>query len=398
MGTRAKRIRYVLFAVLGLSALAGIGASLRPKAIPVEIGRVERGALTVTVDGMGKTHFPDRQTISSPVAGELVKITLRAGDSIQAGQVLAEIMPGVSQPLDARTRAELQARLGAARAAQGEARRNVERAEIAADLAKKEVDRARTLAESHSIRERDLDLVEAEKKARQAELALAKLSVERARKEVQAIGAMLGEPRGDKEERRMVIHAPQAGTVLRVHAESAGPVQPGTPLMDIGSRDRLEVVVELPTQSAMRIAKGAAVRVVGLGDAEATSGTVRLVEPAAFTKITALGVEEQRVHVLVDIDRELANSSNLGDGFAVETHIVVLEAESVLKVPSGAVFRHGGGHAVFGMSSGKALLLPVEVGQRSASHAEIRTGVEEGMTVIVHPSDKIANGTVVVEE
>jgi HlyD family secretion protein len=391
-------MKYLLFTVLGLLALAGIGASLRPKAIPVETGRVERGALTVTVDGMGKTRFPDRQTIYAPVAGELVKITLRAGDSIQEGQGLAEILPGVSQPLDARTRAELQARLGAARAAQGEARRNVDRAEIALDLAKKEAERARTLAESRSIRERDLDMVEAEEKARQAELALAKLSVERAHKEVQAIGAMLGEPRGPKEERRMVLQAPQGGTVLRIHAESAGPVQPGTPLMDIGSRDRLEIVVELPTQSAMRISKGAAVRVQGLGNSEALSGVVRLIEPAAFTKITALGVEEQRVHVLVDLEGDAADSANVGDGFAVETHIVVHEAENVLRVPSGAVFRHGGGHAVFGVSSGKALLFPVEVGQRSATHVEIRTGLEEGMKVIVHPSDKIANGTVVVEE
>ncbi len=398
MSRRSRWIKRIVVAVIALLVLAGIGASLRPTPIPVETARASRGALVVTVDGAGRTRLPDTQTISSPVAGDLLRILLRPGDTVAAGQVVAEILPGASQPLDARSRAEARAMLGAARAGLAEARQSVEQAAIAAEVAAKEADRARLLAKSQSVTARSLELAEADERARKADLAMARLSVERARREAEVAAAALGGSGPGSQEQKVAVEAPLAGRVFRVHTESAGPVQPGTPLLDIGGVGGIELVVELPTQAAMRITPGAAVRVDGVGNRRTLAGTVRLVEPSAFTKVTALGVEEQRVNVIVDPAGDPDGWSAVGDGFAADAHITVHEADGVLKAPSGAVFRAAGGYAAFTVSAGRAHVVPVEIGERSADEVEIRKGLAEGAIVVVHPSDKLADGTAVVVE
>lgn len=400
MSRRAKWIKRIILA-LGASAVAfGIAVGMHPKPLPVETGIALRGPLIVTVDGVGRTRMVDKQTVSAPVGGELSRIFLRPGDAVNAGQVVAEILPSVSQPLDARSRNETRARLGAAKAGLAEAQRNVERAQIALDLAEREAHRARQLLSTQSVPVRTVELAEAEEKARRSELLLSRTTVERARLEAQAVAASLGEPGAPKAEvgSRVEVRALLRGVILRVHNESAGPVQSGSPLMDIGDPGQVELVVDLPTQSAIKVAPGAPVKIDGLGSGAQLQGVVKLVEPGAFTKVTALGVEEQRVNVIVSPTGEPLAWTALGDGFAADAHIEHFKAEDVLKVPGGAVFRNGRGHAVFAVVGKKARLTTIEIGNRSAEEVEVKSGLRAGDTVVVHPSDKLADQAFVVSE
>lgn len=388
----------LLLALAGV--IAGVVVSLRPSPIVVEAGAAVRGPLVLTVDAAGRTRMAARQTLSAPVPGELVRIPLQPGDAVAAGQVVAEILPVLSPPLDARTRAEVTARLRAARAGLIEARRQVARAEVARDLARSEADRTRRLVASQSATARALELALAEEKTRSLELELARASVARIRLETEAVAASLIEPGQARAKAlpRLALRAASAGVVLRVHMESAGPVESGTPLLDLGDPKSLEFVVELPTQAAVRVRAGAAVRIDSLGDGTELSGEVKRVEPGAFTKISALGVEEQRVLAIVTPAKGAGAWPALGDGFAADAHIEVFRADAVLKVPAGAVFRHGRGHAVFAIRAGLARLVPVTTGQRTAAEVEIKTGLTEGSSVVVHPSDKLADAMAVVVE
>lgn len=398
MSRKAKWIKRIILTVVAIALIAAIGTSLRPDPVQVETGRVSRGAIVVCVDGVGRTRMKDKQTISAPVAGTLTRIALKPGDAVEAGQIVANILPNASQPLDLRSRAEVVARLQAANAGVAEMRRNVERIESAAKLASKEMARTRALVESQALPARSLDLAEAEEQARHAELAVARLTVERVRHEAKAISAALREPTSSGEPLGVKLASPTNGVVLRVHADSAGPVMQGAPLLDIGGSVNIEIVVELPTQLAIRVAPSATVRIDGAGNRAELTGRVRRVEPGAFTKVTALGVEEQRVNVIVDPVGDLPAWRALGDGFAVDAHIAIREVDGVLKAPSSAVFRNAGGYAVFVVSSGRAVLTQAEIGERSADEVEIRGGLSEGAVVVVHPSDKVENGAAIVPE
>ncbi|MCU0665005.1 MAG: HlyD family efflux transporter periplasmic adaptor subunit [Myxococcota bacterium] len=400
MSRTAQWIRRVILIAIAAAAVIGVAASLGPKPISVEAGTALRGPLVLTVDGAGRAKMVDKQTISAPVAGELERISLRPGDSVTADQVVARILPALSQPLDARSRAEVTARLGAARAGLSEANRNVERAQISLELARSEAERARKLVSTQSVPVRTLELAEAEEKARGAELELAKTSVGRVRLEAQAVAAALGDPTRSRTAttQPIEVRAQSSGVVLRVHNDSAGLVQPGSPLLDIGDPRALELVVDLPTQSAVRVKAGAAVSVDGLGNGAVLAGAVKLVEPGAFTKVTALGVEEQRVNVIVVAAGDLEKWSVLGDGFAADAHIEVHKAADVLKVPAGAVFREGSGYAVFTIANGRARLAPIETGARSAAEVEVTKGLAPGDKVVVHPSDKLEAGLEVLED
>ncbi len=382
--------RIAVFAVL-IGAGIWIAAGLGPTPIPVEVGDVVRGPLVVTVDGIGKTRMRDKFTVYAPAAGEMSRIDLRPGDTVEMGQKIAEIEPGLSQLLDPRSRAEIAARLAATKAAFAEAKRNVDRAQIGKDLAEKEVERTRRLVEANTAPSRDLEVAEADAKTREAELELAELAVERARLETAAVSVSLKDPSKTKDRdklERIPVTAPSFGTVLAVYTESAGPVQPGAPLIDIGDPKTVELAVDLPTQSAVRVSLGAKVQIDAMGDNKTRTGTVRLIEPAAYTKVTALGVEEQRVNVLVTMTQP---PPILGDGFAGDAHIEVKRTGDVLKIPSGAIFREKDGYAVFAVKNGRAKLIRVEAHARNSDEVEI-TGLNLGDQVIVHPSDKIKDG------
>lgn len=400
MSSKSKWTKRALYLLLATGAIVSISASLKTDPIPVQVAHAVRGPLVVTVDGTGRTKLLNKQTLSAPAIGELTKISLRAGDKVHAGQVLAEIQPSIPMPIDARTNAEIMARLGSAQASLVEARRNVERAEIALDLAEKEAQRNRQLVAASALAPHALELSETELKARRSELELAKATVERIRRESNVVAAPLSDPNksGSKARQRVEVRAPSDGVVLRVHQESAGPVTPGAPLLDLGDLGTLELIVDLPTQSAVKVSAGAPVRVDGIGNGVQLAGKVKLVEPGAFTKVTALGVEEQRVNVVVTPADRNSEWARLGDGFAADAHIEVHKAENVLKVPLGAVFRDGNHSAVFRLENAHAHLTQVEIGNRSAEEVEIKSGLNEASSVVVHPSDKLTNGALVKPE
>lgn len=400
MPGKSKWIKRALYLLLASGAIFGIAVSLKTDPIPVQVVRAVRGPLVVSVDGTGRTKLTSKQTVSAPAVGELTRIALRPGDKVHAGQVIAEIQPGSPNPIDARMNAEVVARLGSAQASLVEARRNVERAEIALELAEKEVQRNRQLVEASALAPYALELSETESKARRSELELAKASVERIRRESNVVAAPLSDPNqaGKKGRQRVEVRAPADGVVLRVHQESAGPVQPGTPLLDVGDPRLLELIVDLPTQTAVKVQAGALVRVDGVGNGAQLTGKVKLVEPAAFTKVTALGVEEQRVNVVITPADRASEWAALGDGFAADAHIEVHKAENVLKVPVGAVFREGSRAALFRLDNLHARLTVVETGSRSAEEVEIKGGIDETSSVVVHPSDKLTDGALVKPE
>ena len=398
MSRKSRWIKRIVIIVAVTASVAWTAMSLGPAPVSVETATVTEGPLVMTVSGTGKTRMRDKQTVFAPATGDISRITLRPGDTVAAGDIIAGIEPGIAQPLDARSRAEIAARLAAAKASLAEAKRNVERARIAADLAKREEDRIRYLVENKAMPTQRLETAEAEEETRTSELALAELAVERARLEAKAISVTL-QKKPDAKERKGVsqtvaVTAPASGVVLRVHTESAGPVQTGAPLIDIGDPSTAELVIDLPTQSAMKVAPGDKVTVDGMGNDKTLAGTVRLVEPAAFTKVTALGVEEQRVNVIVSLKDVFAG---LGDGFAADAHIEVERTDDVTKVSSGAVFREGTGFAVFAVEGKRCRQVPVEVKHRNADEVHI-AGLTLGARVVVHPSDKLKDGALVTVE
>ena len=392
--TWIKRI-VILLVVAG--AGVSLAAGLKPDPIPVEMETVVKGNLIVTVDGMGKTRLREKTTLYAPVLGELSPITLRPGDTVTKDQVIAYISPGRSTPLDSRSRAEVAAKLAAVKASLAEAKRNVERAEIAADLAEREVERTRFLVKERSLPARNLELALADEKTRNTELAMTKLAVERIRLEAKAVSVTLRESpkKGEsKEPPRIEVRSDTTGTVLRVYSTSGGPIQPGAPLIEVGVLASVELAVDLPTQAAARVRPGAAAAIDDMGDGKTRRGVVRRVEPAAYTKTTALGVEEQRVDVLVTLTDP---PPILGDGFGATAHIEVSHHENVLKVPSGAIFRSGDGFAVFRVEEHRAGLRSVTVVARNAEEVAVR-GLDVGDKVVRHPSDKLKPGVPVTPE
>lgn len=394
MSRKSNWTRRIVGVLAATGAITGVAASLRPEPVPVQVSRVTRGALVVTVDGTARTRLVDKDTVMAPVVGEVEKLSLRAGDRVTKGQPIAVILPSAPNPLDDRTKAEIVARLGSAQASLSEAQRNVERAEIALELADREAERSRKLLAAHAIAPSELERAETEARARRSELELTRVTVERIRRESKVVAAPLQDPNtaAQKGRQHVEVRAPRAGVVLRVHQESAGPVQPGTPLIDIGDPRSLELVVELPTQSAMKVRTGAPVRVDGTGSDALLLGNVKLVEPAAFTRVTALGVEEQRVNVIVIPADGGSPWTTLGDGFAADAHIEVQKAADVQKIPVGALFRNGGRAQTFLVEAGRAKLVAIQVGSRSVDEVEVRSGLANGSLVVVHPSDKLMDG------
>src|SRR5512137_1433369 len=292
-----KARRIVVYAVLAALGIAAAAWALWPAPVPVETYAVARGPLRVTVEGPGRARVHDRYVVTAPVAGHLGRVARRAGDEVRAGEVVATVFPATPAPIDDRVRAELRARLDAARAAEAEARGALERARHVAEQAGRERARSRTLAQGGSLPARDLDVAEAAADEAAHSLEMAGSALRRAQRETEATRALL-EARAGPGASGVVVRAPAPGRVLRVVQESEGPVSAGTPILEIGDPARVEMRVDLLTTEAVRVRPGAAVDLVRWGGPGALRGRVRLVEPSAFTKVSALGVEEQRVYVI----------------------------------------------------------------------------------------------------
>ena len=382
--------------VLALAAAGGLGGLLwllRPAPVRVELGVVDRGPLEVTVDEEGRTRVRNRYVIAAPVAGGLDRITLDAGDAVAVGAAVARVSPA---PLDPRATAQAEARLEAAIALRGEARARVGQAKAALAQAQRDLQRARTLAAAGTVSDQGLEQAELAHASRVEELHGAREAEDAAAHEVQAAEAVLlaaggGAPttstRG--KDAFVEVRSPATGHVLRVFEESQRVVAVGTPLLEVGDPSDLEIVVDVLSADAVKIRPGAEMRLGAWGGEGTLRARVRRVEPSGFTKLSALGVEEQRVNVIGDF---VDPPGALGDGYRLEARIVVWREDDVVRLPASALFRSGEAWHVFGVENGRARLRAVEVGQRGVEAAKVVSGIEPGTGVVLHPTDRVADG------
>lgn len=389
----AKRARQALLALALLGAVAFTVFALRPKPVPVDLATAARAPLSVVIEESGVTRVKDRFVVSAPVTGSVSRIALEPGDNIREGDTLAQIAPASSPLLDERARAEAEARLGAAASALGQARAQVARARAAKELAEQELARARKLAERGSLAEQSLEQAEFALRMRDEELSSAGFAEKVAAEEVRMARVTLGQDDGRaRRDRHVDVLAPASGRVLRVHRESAGVVQAGTPLLEVGDPDALEIVVDLLTTDAVHVSPGTEVVITGWGGERPLAARVSRVEPSGFTRPSALGVDEQRVNVVIALVEPREAWAALSDGYRVEARLVLWKSAAALQVPHGAVFRRGDGWAVFRVRERRAELVPVRIGRRGETATEIGAGLSAGDRVVEHPGDRVEDG------
>jgi HlyD family secretion protein len=338
----------------------------------------------------------DRYVLSAPLTGNVARMELDPGDAVDEGAVLARIVPIEPPLMDARSRAQAVAQVAAAQAAARQARATMDRISAAADFARREAERQTRLHAQGTVSELARERAELERRTSEEDASSASFAVRVADYEVRVAQAALNRRAARPgEDEQLEVASPVAGTVLRVIQESEGVVAAGTPLVEVGDASALEIVVDVLTSDAIHIQPGARARLDRWGGEGALNGHVRIVEPSAYTRISALGVEEQRVNVVIDIDDPYERWQALGDGYRVEAHIIVAEKERVLRVPASAVFRQAEGWAVFEVRDGHARLSPVEIGLRNSFEVEISAGLDEGARVVLHPSDQVKDGVAV---
>jgi HlyD family secretion protein len=387
--------RWVAIAGLAAGVVLLIAWGYRPRPVLVEADQVRRGTLRVTVVEEGKTRVTDRFVVSAPVAGYVRRITWKAGDAVTRGQPLAEIEPLRPPTLDPRSRAEAEARVAAAEAALRRAQEQLTAAGADAAYWEAELARVRKLVTSGDVPKDRLDRTLTEFRRAEAARRAAEHAVDLAASELEAARAALkysaaAASPGPVE--LVAVPAPVSGRILKVIRESEGVVHAGDPLLEIGNARSLEVEVEVLSDDAVKITPGTHVIFDRWGGPETLEGRVRRVEPHAFTKISALGVEEQRVRVISDITSPLEKWERLGDGYRIEATFVLWEGNDVLLAPASALFRYDDGWAVFVIEQGVARRRPVRIGHRNGLQAEILAGLEEGETVITHPDSSIDEG------
>lgn len=385
-----------------MGAALALGLALawafRPQRVAVDLAPVARGPMVVTVDEEARTRIKERFIVSAPLAGRLSRVTLKPGDAVEAGRtVIAVLEPADPGLLDPRERAQAEARLKAAAAVRERMEPVLERAATALNYAERELDRARDLFAHNGMSRSDLDLKEEREATARAELKTEQFQARIADYELEAARAALfagpAETEGRAPEWRFEVKTPITGRVLRVFQENATVVAPGAPLVELGDSADLEVEIEVLSTDAVKIVSGARVIIEHWGGDSPLAARVRVIEPAGFTKISALGVEEQRVLVRADFTGSAEARQAVGDAYRVEARIVIWEQPDVLKVPVGALFREGDQWAVLVVADGRASLRPIQTGRRNDREVEILDGLAAGEMVIVHPGDRLEAGT-----
>jgi HlyD family secretion protein len=376
--------------LLGVAlAAALVAVALWPRAIVVDAAVVGRGDIEVTLDEDGHTRVRERFVVAAPVSGEVTRIHLEPGARVARGATVAVIRPALAPPLDTRTRAEATAALEAADAALGRVTADVARARTARDRARQQADRAASLAKAGALAREELEARQAELDAAEAVLRAAEFARSQAQHEVSAARARLAPP-GASGAGDVAVTAPAGGVVLRRYRESQRVVPAGEPLVEIGNPDELEIVADFLSADAVRIRPGQPVHIEQWGGPP-LEGRVRYVEPSAFTRVSALGVEEQRVNVIIDFaaaDRPEA----IRDNFRVEVRVIIDRREGVLTAPLGSLFRQGETWAAYVVTEGRAALRTVEIGARGRSGAEVVGGLNEGEQVVLYPPDTLTGG------
>lgn len=385
--------------------IAALVWAFMPKPVIVEVAEVTRGRFEQTIDEDGKTRVRERYIVSAPLAGRVQRSTLKAGDAVTRGDVVAIMHPATPPLIDARAERELEERVGAAQAALARARTAVEHARAA--LAQNRADAGRTqklaaqgfVAPTQLERDelkvtlsaREVEAAEFERHAAEHQLELARAALTRSRQGWNLERGERGGHGGRTEQ--FDIRSPVAGRILRITQESEAVVALGAPLLEIGDPADLEIVIDVLSGDALQIAQGQVVRLDGQGDMPAPlEGRVRRVEPSAFTKVSALGVEEQRVNVVIDIVSARPQWQTLGDAYRMDARIVVHRAENAVKVPVAALFRDGAAWAVFVIDGGVARKRVIEMSRRNARDALVDKGLAVGERVIVYPGDAVRDG------
>ncbi len=378
--------------ILSVLVVAGIlAAALWPDTLEVDVVTVTRGPLQVTLDEDGETRVRERFVVSAPVSGRLGRIELEPGDPVVAGKtVLARITSADSPLLDPRTRSELAAGLEAANAAVGQARAVRARTVAELDRARTTLRRQQELMKAGAIASDNLESAETAVMTVEESLRAAEFAVARTEHERELARARLQAPTGAG--RAVTVVATVNGVVLRRLRESETVVPVGEPLLELGDPSRIEIVADLLSTDAVRVAAGNRVLIEQWGGNRALEGRVRRVEPSGFMKVSALGVEERRVNVIVDVADGADAARALGDGYRVEVRVVVWEQADVVTVPVGALFRRGEGWAAFLVENDVARLQPIELGQRSDTTAQVVKGLVPDQTVVLHPPDTLTDG------
>lgn len=389
--------RMMISMVIVVSIVGLLIYGFLPPAVDVDLATVLRGPLTVTVDEDGKTRVRERYVVASPLTGRLLRNSLHSGDIIEAGKTIVAIIEASDATLlDDRARAESEARLKAAEAHRQQATALIERARDAENVAKNELDRAETLHAKGMQTEETADSIRLKHRLATHDLRVAGFNLTIAdfeRDQAQAAFVRLSErPEGQQSLFRHEIVAPISGRVFRVFEENAGPVLPGTHLIELGDPTDLEVEIDVLSVDAVRIQPGSKVSLVHWGGKAPLEARVRVVEPSAFTKVSALGIEEQRVWIIADILTPAEERRTLGDNFRVEAKIVTWEAPDVLKVPAGALFRKGDDWAVYAVRQSRAALQLLKFGHTNGHETEILEGLSLDDRVILNPSDRVVPG------
>ncbi len=368
-----------------------------PKPVEVDLAQAQRRDLLITVNNEGKTRVKERYTISAPIEGRLERIELKAGDKIEKeGSTIAVIEPFDPALLDVRTRSEAEAKLAAAEAAKDRAITIKDKAGVLHQQAEKELKRVTLLSGSGAVSKQDFDKLNFQEQIAAAELRAADFSLKISNFEINQAQAALMQNTSSKHAEnanRFEIPSPIKGVVLRVFQESSTVVSPGTKLLEIGDPNDIECEVEVLSRDAVRIEPGQKVIFEYWGGEKPLEGRVRLREPSGFTKISVLGVEEQRVNIIVDLINPLEERLTLEDAYRVEAKIIIAERKNVISVPAGALFRNGDSWVAFLVRGHRAHLIPVKLGLSNGLQTEIVEGLKEGDNIVLHPSDRLTDGS-----
>jgi HlyD family secretion protein len=389
--------------LLVLGVCAGLAAlAFMPKAVEIDAGQVVRGGMRLTVDDDGETRVRERYTLTAPLQGRLLRIALDPGDSVQKGDLLATIEPAVPDLIDSRARARAEAAVKAAQASVASAQTQVRAREVEASQLEKAFARNKLLLEKGNVAESEFEKAEsaylAAKHAREtaeAGVEIVEFELQQARTALMRFdtAASDGKEAGEWD---FKIHSPIDGKVLRVYEKSSRRVDAGTVLLEVGDPAKLEMRIDVLSEDAVKIEPGQTVLVEHWGGDTVLAGSVRRVEPSGYTKVSALGVDEQRVDVIADFQSPATPGAKaLADGYRVEARIVVWEKADVLQVPTGALFRRGENWAVYRVEGEHARLATLELGRNNGEVAEVLSGLRQGDLVVLHPGDSIEEGTLV---
>ncbi|HVV65122.1 MAG TPA: HlyD family efflux transporter periplasmic adaptor subunit [Rhizomicrobium sp.] len=386
--------RTILIAAVAALVAAALAWSFWPRPVAVDLASVSRGPMQVEVSDEGRTRIREIYRISAPVNGRLLRVDVHPGDIVKGGVTrVAELLPIAPSFLDVRTRAQAESAVGAAEAARSLAGADVSRAKAELSFAQSDLKRARALNPSGFISKANLERAELAEKTAVAQLATAAAALRVKQSDLEAARALLIDPTGKQRAQAGIdIIAPVSGSVLRVPNESESVLAAGAPILEVGDPAALEIVADLISEDAVKVREGDLATITDWGGPAALAARVRRVEPSGFTKISALGVEEQRVNVILDFTGAPEQRARIADGFRIIVHIRVWSAPKVLRVPVAALFREGSDWAAFALRDGRARLTRVAIGHSNDESAEILSGLTEGDRVVLHPSDRISDG------